>query len=69
MCADPECTQQVLLTLPEYEQLRQNPRHFAVLPGHEIPDVENVIERTDRYLLVEKHVDTKGQVEATDPPS
>jgi hypothetical protein len=36
---------------------------FGVLPGHEILDVEEVIQRNDRYLVVEKHVDTHEIVE------
>ena len=68
-CANTECTQRVALTLRRYEQLRQDARHFAVLPGHEIPDIEDVIDRNDRYLIVEKHVETQAQVEETDPRS
>jgi hypothetical protein len=68
-CANPECTQRLNLTVPEYEQLRQNAHHFAVLPGHEIPDIEDVIERTDSHLVVEKHVETHEQVEESDPRS
>ena len=68
-CADPECAQRLELTLREYEQLRQNPHTFAVLYGHEIPDIEDVIERNDRYLVVEKHVETHEQVEESDPRS
>jgi hypothetical protein len=68
-CADIECTQRLFLTLGEYEQLRQNPRHFAVLNGHELPDVEDVVSRNDRYLVVEKHAETHEQVEEADPRS
>jgi len=46
--------------------MRLNPRRFAVLPGHEIEDIEQVVERTDRYLVVEKHTDTHEQVEFAD---
>jgi hypothetical protein len=68
-CANSDCTQRVALALSEYEQLRQNPHHFVVLAGHEIPNIEDVIERNDRYLVVEKHVETHEQVEASDPRS
>lgn len=54
------------MTLHEYEQLRQNPLRFAVLPGHEIADIEEVVERNERFLVVEKHVETHDQVEAAD---
>jgi hypothetical protein len=68
-CADDKCTARMELRLGEYEQLRQNPRRFAVLPGHEVLDIEEVVERNERYLVVEKHVDTHDQVEAADPRS
>ena len=68
-CANDDCLAPIKLTLQEYEQLRQNPRCFAVLPGHEIPDIEEVVERHERYLVVEKHVETHDQVESADPRS
>jgi hypothetical protein len=68
-CAATKCIQPLHMNHQEYERLRQNPRRFAVLPGHEIPDIETVVERNDRYLVVEKHVETHEQVENTDPRS
>jgi hypothetical protein len=54
-CADVACIEQIEVTPDEYTRLRSNPTLFAIKPGHEIPDVENVIERLDRYWVVEKH--------------
>ena len=54
-CGQEACTEQIRLRMPDYEALRADPTHFAVLPGHEIPDVETVIARQDGYLIVEKH--------------
>jgi hypothetical protein len=68
-CADDECMARIELTLHEYEQLRENPRCFAVLPGHEIRDVEDVVGRTERYIVVEKHLETHDQVESANPRS
>ena len=68
-CADSRCTQRIVLTLEEYERLRQDPHRFAVLPGHEIPDVEDVVERNRRFLVVEKHAETHAQMEGADPRS
>lgn len=56
-CANPECTTRLVLPVDEYERLRQSPRQFAVLPGHDLPELEAVIERHDGYFVVEKHVD------------
>ena len=43
-CADPECREKLALTREQYEHVRADSRHFAVLKGHEVPDVEVVIE-------------------------
>jgi hypothetical protein len=69
-CANTGCARRIVLTRREYEQLRHDPHHFAVVPGHEIPDVEDVVQRMgDRCVVVEKHVETHEQVERTDPRS
>jgi SpoU rRNA methylase family enzyme len=53
-CASAECHEQIALTETEYEDLRRIPTHFAVLPGHDIADVERIVEKNDRYVVVEK---------------
>jgi hypothetical protein len=53
-CGSEDCTQPISLTLAEYEQIRRNPKHFVVLPGHDVVDLERVVERRDRYAVVEK---------------
>jgi hypothetical protein len=53
-CAVVECDQAIELTLAEYEQVRENPRRFFVARDHVAPEVEEVVGRTDRYLVVEK---------------
>ena len=68
-CADTACTARLEMTLDEYERLRENPRQFVVLPGHQVPDIEQVVEQNERYLVVEKHVETHEQVEEADPRS
>jgi hypothetical protein len=53
-CAHTNCVERLVMTVTEYEALRRVPTHFAVAEGHEIPDVENIVERTDRYVVVAK---------------
>jgi hypothetical protein len=53
-CGSDDCTQPISLTLAEYEQIRKNPKHFVVVPGHDVVDVERVVEQTDHYAVVEK---------------
>jgi hypothetical protein len=55
-CADPSCAATLSLTPAQYERLRGDADHFAVIPDsrHVVPDVERVVERHDRYWVVEK---------------
>jgi hypothetical protein len=56
-CGNASCREGVPLSRGEYLAVRGHPRHFAVVPGHEIPDVETVVERHDGYLVIEKPAD------------
>jgi hypothetical protein len=53
-CGNATCTETIQMTVAEYEGVRADPTHFAVLPGHEIPDVEDVVARNERFLVVRK---------------
>ena len=66
-CGNLGCNQIIGLRLSEYEAVRKNPRRFVVVNGHEYPEVETVVRRADRYAVVEKHPETAGIVERTNP--
>jgi hypothetical protein len=67
-CADPECREKVKLRGSDYERVRSNSALFFVLPGHEIPDVETVIESHPEWNVVEKSEPEAREVAAeTDP--
>jgi len=69
-CGDAGCVRRVSMTCAEYEQLRSDPRHFAVHPGHEYPDVEEVVDRRKGYDVVSKNEEiTERIAERTDPRS
>jgi hypothetical protein len=53
-CGKLECIEQIDLTLDAYRELRADPTRFAVKPGHELPDVERVVERHEGYFVVQK---------------
>jgi hypothetical protein len=53
-CADTNCVETLQIRRDEYDEVRRNPRHFAVLPGHVYPDVETVVKDADAYVVVEK---------------
>jgi hypothetical protein len=54
-CGDVSCTRQITMTRGEYEALREEPTLFAVYPGHETGDVEDIVERRDGYDVIRKH--------------
>jgi hypothetical protein len=41
--------------------------HFAVLPGHVLPEVEDVVFESDRFQVVRKHAEEQEIARATDP--
>ena len=53
-CADPSCTERVVVTLAEYESVRAKPTTFLLAPGHDEPAIENVISERGRFHVVEK---------------
>lgn len=69
-CGNDDCTAPVSLTLSEYEEVRSNPTHFLIAPGHDIIDLERVIRETDRYAVVEKFSGEPERIAVeTDPRS
>jgi hypothetical protein len=67
-CGRLDCSMSIQLTLVEYEDVRENSRRFAILEGHEILETEEIVERHDRYVVVEKASDPEAEiVEHTDP--
>ena len=66
-CGNPDCHESVPLTVAEYERVRSNPIHFAVVPGHEEPDVEQVVARTERFAVIEKAPGERDVAMESDP--
>jgi predicted ThiF/HesA family dinucleotide-utilizing enzyme len=67
-CGRLGCNKLIELTRVEYEQVRTNPRRFAIIDGHQIEEVEDVVDRTERFVVVEKRDRPESEiVERTDP--
>ena len=61
------CSERVQMTAAEYEAVREKPTTFVVAPGHELNDVEHVVETTERYRVVEKQGEAATVAVETDP--
>ena len=68
-CVLTDCLERVMLTLRAYEEVRANPTHFVLVPGHERLDLEFVVASGDGYVVVEKNDATKPLVTRQDPRS
>lgn len=53
-CANPECTQQLTVEPEVYRRVRGQARWFLLVPGHDDPQLERVVESKPDYLIVEK---------------
>jgi hypothetical protein len=53
-CADLRCRETIILTHDEYRRVRQVPSQFAIVQGHEVPEIERVVARLESHLVVEK---------------
>ena len=54
-CGNASCAEPIRMTLADYERLRSEPTWFAVRPGHEVRDLESIVERRGEYNVVQKH--------------
>lgn len=68
-CADAGCGDLIQMSLTQYEDVRRNPNHFFVMPGHDVASIENVVERYDDFVVVEKLGKGRDAAEDTDPRS
>jgi hypothetical protein len=53
-CGDLTCAEQIRMTLAEYERVRAYPTRFVIKQGHEVVDVEGVVEEHEDYQVVAK---------------
>lgn len=53
-CADGDCTERVEIAVSEYERVRADPLLYIIVPGHELTDVESIVDSGAGYDIVQK---------------
>jgi hypothetical protein len=53
-CADRECSGRIEMTAADFDRVRRSDRHYILLPGHEIPELERIVEDRGAFEVVEK---------------
>lgn len=68
-CGNEDCTAAIALSVPEYEAVRAVETQFVVVPGHERPELEDVVNSGKIWLVVRKRGDAAKIAAGTDPRS
>jgi hypothetical protein len=66
-CADDACVKKIELAPTEYDRIASHFARFVVVPGHEEPSVELVVEQHASYLVVEKIGEARAEIEREHP--
>jgi hypothetical protein len=66
-CGQADCAASLPIPLAEYERIRARATQFVVAPGHEVPEVERIVERNEGYDVVRKHAEEARIAIETDP--
>ena len=53
-CGDAACVDRISMSPGDYERVRSDSTQFAIVPGHDAPDVETVVDRRAGYDVVVK---------------
>src|SRR6266545_4657795 len=64
-CGREGCRAVLSLTIGAYDRIHGERDRFIVLPGHEDTKIERVVERTERYCIVDKFGEAEEIAEAT----
>lgn len=67
-CAQVDCKDRISMSVAEYEQVRADPARFIVKPGHQVAEVESVVEVHDTYLVIRKHEGGPAELAASEDP-
>lgn len=68
-CGHSDCAEPLTLSISEYEQVRQVPTDFLVVPDHVIPEIEKVVATGRGYEVVRKLAGEGVLARETDPRS
>lgn len=66
-CSNIDCSLRIHMTLAAYERVRADAHCFVVAPGHELPEIEEVLSRNDEFQVVRKEGKAADLAEARDP--
>ena len=66
-CGDASCVETIEIAANRYAEIMRERYRFLVIPGHEEPTIEQTIETTPQYLVVEKIGEAREQIDRDHP--
>ena len=66
-CSDSGCAESLEITTSEYEAVRGDSTRFVIVNGHQVPEVERVVDGNGRFIVVEKTGHAAEIADADDP--
>ena len=67
-CGQLECMGRFEMNRAQYEAVRAHSERFVVLPGHEDEEIERVVDKQDRFFVVEKRPGGPAEVARENDP-
>lgn len=55
-CSHLDCRERINLEPSRFDRIHRDPDQFILVPGHEVPDVERVVDQFGDHLVVRKIV-------------
>lgn len=66
-CGQASCLETIELAPPEYERVAAERYRFLLVPGHEDPLIEQVVERHDAFVVAEKIGEARDEIDRDHP--
>lgn len=66
-CSRASCLETIEISSGRYAAIMAGRYRFVVLPGHEEPRIERVVETTSEYVVVEKIGEARAQIDRDHP--
>lgn len=63
-CSNENCRDRVVIRPSEYNKIHKNRDRFVIACGHEVREIERVIDKRPGYWVVEKHIMPPESVKA-----
>jgi hypothetical protein len=55
-CSNLDCRERINLEPSRFDRIHQDPEQFILVPGHEMPEVERIVDQFGDHLVVRKIV-------------